>query len=187
MEIDVALARGLTEFGTAVAGVRGSEWGHPTPCPDWTARQVVRHCTSVQRRTAAILRGEVQPKIEAPTDDAGDPAPAWTAVEAEMRDALVVGDLGGIVVTSGGPMPVATAVSFPAIDLFVHAWDLGRATARPVELADDVVAWIQGIMRSTPPEKFRNARGFGPARPAPVDASPTATLMAFLGREVAPI
>jgi uncharacterized protein (TIGR03086 family) len=66
----------------------------------------------------------------------------------------------------------------------LHSWDVQRSQGRLVELPDDVLALCRGLVESLPQEMLRRPGGFGPARPAPPDASPTARLMAYLGRSV---
>lgn len=69
-------------------------------------------------------------------------------------------------------------------DLAPHSWDLHRSHDRPVELPQDLLAFCRDLVASVPEDLLRRSGGFGPARPAPQDATPTARLMAHLGRSV---
>lgn len=52
------LAQALDATGQLAAAVRDEQWLDPTPCPDWTVRDLVRHIIGGNRMFAAILRGE---------------------------------------------------------------------------------------------------------------------------------
>jgi uncharacterized protein (TIGR03086 family) len=66
----------------------------------------------------------------------------------------------------------------------MHSWDLHRSQGRSVELPDELLALCRALVESAPEDMLRRPGGFGPAQPAPPDATPTARLMAFLGRSV---
>lgn len=52
------------------------------------------------------------------------------------------------------------------------------------ELPDDLVTFCRELVESLPEDMLRRPGGFGPAQPAPADATPTTRLMAHLGRSV---
>jgi hypothetical protein len=59
-----------------------------------------------------------------------------------------------------------------------------RSQDRPVELPAALLAFGEQVAESTPEETLRQPGAFGPAQPVPEDATPTARLMAYLGRQV---
>ena len=52
------LAQLLDGAQRLIAGVRGEQWTAPTPCTDWTVRDLVNHIVRGNRLFAAALRGE---------------------------------------------------------------------------------------------------------------------------------
>ena len=59
-----------------------------------------------------------------------------------------------------------------------------RSQGRPVELPEDLLTFCRQVVESVPEDELRRPGMFGPARPVPDDATPTARLMAFVGRPV---
>lgn len=65
------LAAVLTLAGDLVAAVQPTQWDAPTPCPEWTVRELVTHMVIGRRLFTGILRGEASV-----TAGALDPRPA---------------------------------------------------------------------------------------------------------------
>lgn len=120
------------------------QWSRPTPCADWTVRDLLNHLTSEHLWAPHLLRGET---LEAVGDRyAGDvlgedPAGAWRRAIAGSVLAWSQADPAGSVHTSMGQIPVQDYASQMLVDLTVHAWDLARAVGlRPHLVADAVEA-----------------------------------------------
>jgi len=88
-----------------------------------------------------------------------------------------------LVDAGGGPMPVRTAIGINLVDTATHSWDLARATGQVEELPDEIAVPILGIGRGFVSDELRTVVGFDAAVPVGDDASPTAMLVAFLGRQ----
>lgn len=83
-----------------------------------------------------------------------------------------------------GKRTVADRLAFPAIDLYVHAWDIGRAAGIAVEIPDDVIELAHHHIDPFPVEMVRGPKGsFGPEVAAPADATATEAFIAWTGRE----
>ena len=76
------------------------------------------------------------------------------------------------------------ALTYPVSDLALHSWDVYRSQDRLVELPEGLLAFCRELVESVPENMLRRPGGFGPAQPVPEDATPTARLMAYLGRSV---
>jgi uncharacterized protein (TIGR03083 family) len=57
--------RALTAFDEIIGAVQPDQWANPTPCPDWTARDIAGHVTGgqqmstpnqVEARTGPVLK-----------------------------------------------------------------------------------------------------------------------------------
>lgn len=178
--------RGLDYFDSIVSQADGTTWDAPSPCEGWTARDVVGHlCTSLAMGTS-ILKGEAptRPDVERPADVIdGDPVTFFRAAAAECRQALEGASLDDVRDTPMGPRTVAEGLAFPAIDLYVHGWDLAQAIGAHAEIPDDVIAFAHQYLDPIPEDAMRGPNGaFGPEAAAAGDASNTDRFIAWTGR-----
>jgi uncharacterized protein (TIGR03086 family) len=156
----------------------------PTPCTDWTVRQVVNHLIGMNRVFAALLAGEPPPPRPSPDDVEVDPVGAF-------RDSAVALQAGfgrpGVLESSyQGPLGSATGAERLQIriyDLLAHGWDLAQATGQPADLPDDLAEESLAFARSQLTEQARPGR-FGPAQIVAEQAPAIERLVAFLGRPV---
>lgn len=185
MESDQVFLSGLDVFGSVVHRVGDDAWDSASPCEGWTARDVVGHVVGVLDMGNAILRGE-PPEWSAggrPGDVVGDdPVGRWDSASATARASLVDVDLDRVLDSPMGPRPIRQGLAFPAMDLHLHAWDLGRAAGIDVEVAAEVQEFTRNLLAPMPLEMFRSATIFGPEQPAPEDATPTEVFVAWTGR-----
>ena len=115
-------------FTDVVRGTR--DWGAPTPVPDWAARDVVRHL--VEWFPGFLESGTGIRLPSGPSVD-DDPVGAWQAhadaVQAVLDDPATPGRAFSNPHT--GEMPLDVAVDrFYTVDVFMHTWDLARATGQ---------------------------------------------------------
>ena len=68
------------------------------------------------------------------------------------------------------------------VGLTIHVWDVYRSQHQPVEVPDDLLAFCRQVVEAAPEDELRRPGMFGPAKPAPEDATPTAQFMAYVGR-----
>ena len=102
----------------------------------------------------------------------------------ELQNALADADLDATRPSPQGDVPLQQALRFPIFGLSVHAWDVYRSQARPIELPADLLAFCREVLDSVPEDELRRPGVFGAARAASEDATPTDCLMAFVGRSV---
>lgn len=185
MESDEVFLSGLDVFGSVLHRVGDDAWDSASPCEGWTARDVVGHVVGVLDMGNAILRGE-PPEWSSggrPRDVVGDdPVGSWDSACATARASLVGVDLDRVVESPMGARPIQQGLAFPAMDLHLHAWDLGRAAGIDVEVAPEVQEFTRTLLAPMPEEMFRSATIFGPEQPAPEDATLTEAFVAWTGR-----
>lgn len=178
--------RGLDAFGGVVDRVDAAAWDGPSPCAGWTALDVLGHMTTTLNMGTSILRGEQPswPDVERPADLVeGDPAECWRAAATTAREALGGADLEMEMDTPMGRRTVADRLAFPAIDLYVHAWDIGRAAGIDVAVPEAVIEFAHSYIDPIPDDKVRSGQGaFGPEVEPPADATPTERFIAWTGR-----
>lgn len=181
---------GLDVFGAVVAGVPADDWENPSPCEGWRAIDVLGHLGSSVEMGLSVLRGEqpTWPDAERPGDLVeGDPAEYWQGLATQARAALDGADLDLEMDTPMGRRTVADRLAFPALDLYVHAWDIGQATGQPVEIPAEVVEFAHSYIDPIPEEMVRGPQGaFGPEVEPPADATITEAFMAWTGRNPRP-
>jgi uncharacterized protein (TIGR03086 family) len=88
-----------------------------------------------------------------------------------------------IVDVGGGPMPAPVALSINLIDTATHIWDLARATGRSMDLPERAAVTILDLARQIVTDEGRASVGFDPEIPVEANASSTAQLVAYLGRQ----
>jgi len=170
-----------------VSAVRVEQYDQATPCSLWNVRQLLNHLLGTLALGGALLL-DTDPAVPMPPgglpdiDLVGDDLVKQyrSATEALLRAAG--GDtLARAHETPLGPMPGAALLGFTTLDIAVHGWDLARATGQDATLspvlADDVLAFAHQNI----PDEIR-APQIGPALPTAPGASPTDSLVAFLGR-----
>jgi uncharacterized protein (TIGR03086 family) len=84
-----------------------------------------------------------------------------------------------------GQWPLDVAVDrFYTIDVFLHTWDLARATGQDDRLDEDLCAELFTGME--PMEALMRSSGqYGPRVPVPADADAQSRLLGFIGRDPA--
>jgi uncharacterized protein (TIGR03086 family) len=169
------------DFTTTVEGVAPDAWDQPAPVEGWVARDVVRHLVEW---FPAFLRGGTGITLPAGPSVDDDPAGAWRtqsdAVQALLDDAATASrehDLPHI-----GRMQLGTAIDMIyTSDVFMHRWDLARATAQDDTLdPDKCAAMLEGMLPMD--EALRQSGHYGPRVEVPDDADVQTKLLAFIGR-----
>lgn len=184
---DVVFLRGLDLCGDVVGSLDADEWELPSPCEGWSAKDVFGHLLSTMRIGLEILR-EVPPTFQA-VDRPGDlvddePVRLWDPLAAELRQALGGADLASVRDTPFGQRTVADGLAFPAIDLYVHGWDISCAAGRPIDIPGDVIAFTHAYIDPFPVAVWRGPDGpMGPPVDPPPDATPTEAFIAWTGRD----
>lgn len=168
-------------FTARVDGVPDGRWDDPAPCEGWVARDVVRHL--VEWFPPFLATGAGIELAPVPSVD-DDPAGAWHALDDQIRALLAEPDVAARTFdhpqAGSHPLPQAIAMFFTA-DVFVHTWDLARATGQDESLDEEVAA---GMLAGMEPidEMLRGSGHYGPRVEVPADADVVTRLIAFTGR-----
>ncbi len=140
---DIAFLTGLDFFDDIVGSVDTQGWQQPSPCRGWTALDVLGHIGIATDFGAKLLRGD-QPHWHPPLDPpgqavTGDPGQWWSVKVGPAKVAVEGVDLAMEVDSPMGRRPIGQGLSFPAVDLFVHGWDLARSIGRDVGIPGEAV------------------------------------------------
>jgi uncharacterized protein (TIGR03086 family) len=167
-----------------ISNIRADQWSAPTPCTDWTVRQLVNHLIGMNRVFAALLAGQPPPPRPSADHIEEDPVGAYRDSAAELQAAF--GRPGVLERAYPGPLGTATGAERLKIrlyDLLAHGWDLAQATEQPADLPDDLAAQSLAFARTQLNGQARPGR-FGPAQSVAEQAPAIERLAAFLGRPV---
>jgi uncharacterized protein (TIGR03086 family) len=182
-----AFDRGLDVFGGVAARLQAADWDRTTACEGWTALDVLGHLGTGIRFGISVLKGEepTWPSFDRPAELVeGDPGAYWVETAEQARAALAGADLDREMDTPMGRRTVADRLAFPAIDLFVHAWDIGTPAGIDIEIPDDVIEFAHGYLDPLPAEMMRGPKGaFGPEVEPPAGATATERFVAWTGRQ----
>lgn len=157
-------------------------WRRPSPVPGWTARDVVGHLVGW---FPPFLAGGAGVDLPAGPPVADDPVAAWRTMSDGIRSLLEdPGARERVVVNPHiGAVPLPAAVSrFFTGDVFLHSWDLARATGQDTTLdAERCAVMLEGMQ---PWDEILRASGqYGPKVDVPADADAQTRLLAFIGRD----
>jgi uncharacterized protein (TIGR03086 family) len=183
---DVAFLTGLDFFNGIVGSVGARDWQRSSPCTGWTALDVLGHIGIGTEFGTKLLRGE-QPQwhpVDPPGESvSGDPAQWWAAKVGPAKDAVRGVDLAKEVDSPMGRRSISQGLSFPAVDLFVHGWDLARSIGRDVEIPYAAIEFAHQALDQIAAEQVRSPRVFAAeVRPTP-DATATQRFVAWTGRD----
>ena len=183
---DTAFLRGLDFFSGAVSGLDEAGWQGASPCQGWRALDVLGHVGQATRFGTLLLQG-AQPgwsPVEPPGDAVeGSPRQWWQGLADQAREAVTAVDISRVVDSPMGRRSIGQGLSFPALDLFVHGWDLGKSAGLDLVLPAEAVEFARGILEPLPAGQVRNPRVFAAERPAPADASDSRAFLAWTGRD----
>ena len=168
--------------GTFTDRVRGTRaWDVPSPVADWSARDVVRHL--VEWFPSFLSAGAGIDLPRGPSVDE-DPVQAWTVhcdgVQAVLDDPATV----GMVLKNPhiGEFPLDRAIDqFYTSDVFMHTWDLARATGQDDRLDEDFCAQLLAGMTEYE-DAMRGSGQYGTKVAVADDASAQSRLLGFIGR-----
>jgi uncharacterized protein (TIGR03086 family) len=188
-ELTDQLREALDAVGQLIARIGPDQWSSPTPCTEWTVRDVVNHLVDGNRLAADVLNGELLPPLEglrarrAIDYLEGDPLGAYRGSATALVDAFEVpGRFEQLVSLPVGTMPGRAAVVLRVTETLTHGWDLARGTGQTLEVPDELTDQALRFTVAQLPKIPAGRTPFAPPQPAPDDAPALDRLAAALGR-----
>ena len=175
----------LTEFDSRVAQIGADQWSSPTPCTEWTVRDLVAHLVDECRWVPYLLDGG-SPAAAGDRfagDPLGDdPSAAWREQSAAARAALAAdGALDHTVTVSYGEISARDYLWQLTVDLTVHAWDLARGIGADEQLEHELVRRIHAETEKDL-ETLAASGLFDPPVHPPAHADLQARMLGLFGR-----
>jgi len=170
------------DFARRVHGTQ--DWSAAAPVSGWAARDVVVHL--VEWLPSFVASGS-EVRLPPGPPPADQPAAAWDAHQRAVQEVLDDPSTAGTEFSNPhtGTMPLGEAIDrFYTSDVFMHTWDLSRATGQDDTLDADLCVELLAGMQPIE-DLMRGSEQFGPAVPVPEDADPQSRLIGFIGRDPA--
>jgi uncharacterized protein (TIGR03086 family) len=169
--------------GRFTDSVRGARvWDAPSPVDGWAARDVVRHL--VEWFPAFLAAGAEIELPKGPSVDE-DPVAAWQVHSDGVQAVLDDPASADRKLTNPhiGTLALPGAIDqFYTTDVFMHTWDLARATGQDDRLDPDFCADILGGMAQME-DVLRSSGQYGPRVEVPADSDAQTRMIAFIGRD----
>ncbi|MFE2447094.1 TIGR03086 family metal-binding protein [Streptomyces sp. NPDC059426] len=177
----------LDLFTERVHAIRPNQWDDPTPCTEWTVRDLVNHLAVEQMWVPPLVRegASVADQGNALEGDllGDDPVATWDVVVAAARDAFrEPGALDRMVELSYGESPATQYCAQMTADAAVHAWDLSRAIGAEERIPKPLVDFSVREVAPYAADLEESGLFAAPVEP-PAGADAQTRLLALLGRE----
>jgi uncharacterized protein (TIGR03086 family) len=179
------LAAVLDKTADLIEGTPRAAWDKPTPCSEFTVRDLIAHMVGWAAPFEAAAQGR--------TPDS-DPS-AYEASErsaAEFRSAVdgikagwqANGTDRSVSLTGGGPLPGQMVVNMTLMEYLAHGWDLARATEQPMPYSEEEAQAVLDRAVTTLPEQYRGeGKPFGIIVDVPIEAPALERFAGFMGRQ----
>ena len=172
--------------GDLIQATTPAMMGNATPCPEFTAKELIEHLVQLVRQVAAIGNGQAWSSIEHQATDDGWLDDYQAASHDIMQAWADPAMLQTMHQAPWGPCPGGALIDTYAAELATHGWDLSQATGINFEIDDD---HLRGALAAI---RFISAEGrdapdmpFAPVIDPGADAPVLLQIAGWLGRPVA--
>jgi uncharacterized protein (TIGR03086 family) len=177
----VAHQRAQDVFSRVLARVKPHQMDAPTPCEQWTVRDVIEHVIGGNERV--VIRAGLRRE---PAARPGDLVQAHRAT-ASAAQAVFAAPAGmkTMFELPIGRVPGSAFIRIRTTDALAHAWDLAKATGQSTDLDPELATQMLAASRQHMTATLRgNGNFFGDPQPCDGGRPPADQLAAFLGRPV---
>lgn len=179
-----AYRRSIEEFGQRVIAIGAADWKKPTPCSEWTVRDLLRHLVYEELWAPPLLAGatiaDVGDRFEG--DILGDdPQATWKEAAAAAVASAAPEVLDRTVHLSFGDFPGREYLGQLTADHLIHGWDLARGIGGDERFDPDLVLHVYDFM-APQVDQWQAAGVFAPPVPVPDDADNLVKLLGMTGR-----
>lgn len=160
----------------------------PTPCPDYTVRDLVAHLTGLSAAFTASAAKDFGPLTDS---DPGSQRPVlpedWRTALPQRLDGLVTAwadpaAYEGMTRAGALELPAQVAAVVALDELTLHGWDLARAMGLSYDLDEDTGPIVLGFVQEVAEDPGGSGL-FGPPVAVPADASLLDRVLGLAGRD----
>jgi len=172
-------------FDRRLRAVGDADWSRPTPCSEWTVRDVVNHVVGQDYRHVRLLQGGALEEYQEVRENdwlGDDPLGSWERGSVAYDTAYAEpGVLDKVVEYHWGPATGRQLLRARVFEMTVHTWDLARGIGADDRLDEDlVVAMLKGMSASL--SSSSTSPFVAPSKRLADDASPQERLLFLCGR-----
>lgn len=168
-----------------VAGIKPNQWDDPTPCSDWTVRDIVNHLTAENLWVEPLMSGRTLESVGDRYDGdviGDDPLKAFRmASESAVEAFKEKGAMQKTVNLSFGATQADTYCEQMFIDMLVHGWDVAQGSRQQANVPNELAEAAWAIFEPQA-EGWRSAGVIGEAVPSNGKETTTAQLLKLMGR-----
>jgi uncharacterized protein (TIGR03086 family) len=178
----------LDETSRVVDNIQPDQLSNPSPCEEWTVRDVLNHVTGgATLFTACVRDGAVSDERYGELmggDNLGDDylGAFHHAADDAMSAFAEPGAMDKMVKLPFGEMPAGQALTIAIFDVTVHTWDLARGTGQSTELDSEVLDAAWDISHQMVSPELRATGLYGEDLDVADDLPLQDRLAAFVGR-----
>ena len=181
--------RACSSTQAVLAGVNETDLDRPSPCASWTVSRVIRHVVGGAAYFAELAEaGEVADDDD--DEEADKPIGDFNGAFSRSAERLVAaydapGALDKILKMPIGDIPASVGVWIATGDIFIHGWDLAKATGQTTDLDPDLAETLLRRLSTMLPDSMRGLDGeapFGPKVDVPSSAPSADRLAGYMGR-----
>ena len=183
-----AYAKALDATRKFFAAMGDVNMNAPTPCSEWNVRELLNHVLYGTIWIEDIFDGKTVEEVGSKYDGdlIGDnPLAAFDdAIRRAKRAVAKPGAMEQVCHLRRGDVSGADYLTSMVTDVFIHGWDLAKATGQDATLDPELVAICYDLAKQRE-ERFRASSAFGEGRVADPggDAVDQTRMLAILGRE----
>jgi uncharacterized protein (TIGR03086 family) len=183
MESLESFDRAIAVASSVIGSITDRQLRLPTPCSEWTVRDILNHVLLGDLIGNAFIHGAPQP--DRGVDHLGDdPRGAVAAGLASFRaEVASPGTLDRHIDTPMGNITVRAFLDRRVADLTAHLWDLSKATGQPTTYDPELNMLVLAHYKSRLDGADRTGMPVADMRPVTDDATAADRLAAYLGRE----
>ena len=189
MDTVATMRQVVDETTKIVDGIKPDQLDNPTPCTEWTVRDLLNHITGGATMFAiAAEQGSVPDEMFGQLvsgDNLGNDYRG--SFKAAAQRAVAAFDIPGamekMVKLPFGEMPGGVALSIAVFDVSTHATDLSKATGQPAP-PQELLETALGVGRQMIGPDLRVPGLFNAEQPIAESAPVADRLLAFAGRKV---
>ena len=173
------------EFDVRARQILPEWWSASTPCEEWDVYDLFNHVVVQSMWVPALLAGHHPDTIGGLDGDVieGDPLDVWEDARATAIEAADASGASDEVYLPTGVTTAADYIRQRTVDLAVHAWDLGRATAGDTSLDSELVDAIAGLVWPIASRFSAGSDDYEPSLPADSTDDTWSSVLRILGRD----